>query len=334
MKRSLVFKLILCYIILISIFYLAVNAISSLYLNNYLYNDAFDTMEDYANSIINNKAISSYYNEGINYDEFCKYIDSVSSVITPVIWLTDSDCNIIYDSSKNVSIDSNICIKDLDKSFFSTNHHESIYFQGLTKEEYISYNCQIKNESGDFCGYIILNSPEDTVSNTYTDLILHINYLALLMLPLAAVVFILIYFLTIEPVHRITKYAVEYSKGKFDYKLVIKTNDEYKQLSDAIEYMVGELNNLDEYQRKFIGNISHDFRSPLTSIKGYIEAMIDGTIPVENQEKYMKIILFEAERLKDLTTNLLTLNNFDNNKRILDKKSFDINNILKKTAEV
>lgn len=57
--------------------------------------------------------------------------------------------------------------------------------------------------------------------------------------------------------------------------------------------MADKLNRSGEYQRQFISNISHDFRSPLTSIKGYIEAMIDGTIPVEMQEKYLKIISYE-----------------------------------------
>ena len=53
----------------------------------------------------------------------------------------------------------------------------------------------------------------------------------------------------------------------------------------------------------FIANVSHDFRSPLTSIKGYTEALADGTIPAEMQEKYFNIILFETERLTKLTGN-------------------------------
>ena len=52
--------------------------------------------------------------------------------------------------------------------------------------------------------------------------------------------------------------------------------------------MATELDTLEEDQRKFVSNVSHDFRSPLTSIKGYVEAMLDGTIPVEMQDKYFK----------------------------------------------
>ena len=77
-----------------------------------------------------------------------------------------------------------------------------------------------------------------------------------------------------------------------------------------MDYMANELDTLEEDQRKFISNVSHDFRSPLTSIKGYIEAMLDGTIPPELQNKYLNIILFETERLTKLTQGILDLNRF------------------------
>ena len=89
---------------------------------------------------------------------------------------------------------------------------------------------------------------------------------------------------------------------------------------------------MEDYQKKFIGNVSHDFRSPLTSIKGYLEAMADGTIPVEMQERYFKILLFETERLSDLTADLLTLNEFDTKNLLLDYTSFDIHEVIKNTA--
>lgn len=96
--------------------------------------------------------------------------------------------------------------------------------------------------------------------------------------------------------------------------------------------MSTQLKDMDDYQKKFIANVSHDFRSPLTSIKGYLEAMADGTIPVEMQDKYFKTILFETERLTDLTQDLLTLNQFDTKNMLLDKTSFDIHEVIKNTA--
>jgi len=99
-----------------------------------------------------------------------------------------------------------------------------------------------------------------------------------------------------------------------------------------MNYMANELDTLEEDQRKFISNVSHDFRSPLTSIKGYIEAMLDGTIPVELQDKYLNIILFETERLTKLTQGILDLNQFGRHRGImLDLADFDINRMIKTT---
>lgn len=95
--------------------------------------------------------------------------------------------------------------------------------------------------------------------------------------------------------------------------------------------MSGAFKNLYSGQKKFIANISHDFRSPLTSIKGYVEAMLDGTIPVEMQEKYLKIVISETERLTKLTGSLLTLNTFDANGIMIELSDFDIVPVIKDT---
>ena len=96
--------------------------------------------------------------------------------------------------------------------------------------------------------------------------------------------------------------------------------------------MSDELNVTGEYQRKFVSNVSHDFRSPLTSIKGYVEAILDGTIPPDFQEKYLRIISAETDRLEKLTRSLLTLNELDIKQRMMDFRTFDINETIKRTA--
>ena len=103
-------------------------------------------------------------------------------------------------------------------------------------------------------------------------------------------------------------------------------------LANTLNYMADKINQNGEYQRTFIANVSHDFRSPLTSIKGYVEAMLDGTIPVEMQERYLKIISHEADRLEKLTRSLLVLNDLDERKRMMNIRRFDINDVIKNTA--
>ena len=96
--------------------------------------------------------------------------------------------------------------------------------------------------------------------------------------------------------------------------------------------MASELARGEDDQKKLVANVSHDFRSPLTSIKGYSEAMLDGTIPPEMYEKYLTIVRDESDRLIKLTNSLLTLNNLNTDGMILDKSDFDINEIIRKTV--
>ena len=137
----------------------------------------------------------------------------------------------------------------------------------------------------------------------------------------------------VHPIHKIAKSVARYADGDFSKKIDVHTNDEIGYLAASIDYMANEMNTLEEDQRKFVSNVSHDFRSPLTSIKGYVEAMLDGTIPPELQDKYLNIILFETERLNKLTNSILELNKYGSHGRtILDTGNFDINHVIKMTA--
>ena len=158
-------------------------------------------------------------------------------------------------------------------------------------------------------------------------------YITLVIIYLLSFIFLLAFQLLVYlPLRKITEAATQYASGNLDYEIPVTTEDEIGYLSASLNYMSSHLRDMEDYQKKFVANVSHDFRSPLTSIKGYVEAMADGTIPPELQEKYLKIILFETERLTDLTHDLLTLNEFDTNHLLLNKTSFDIHEVIKNTA--
>lgn len=97
-----------------------------------------------------------------------------------------------------------------------------------------------------------------------------------------------------HPLRKLSGVAKDYAVGKFDAPISIDQEDELGYLVHTMDFMAGALRDYDEDQRKLISNVSHDFRSPLTSIKGYIEAILDGTISPELQEKYLNIVLRET----------------------------------------
>ena len=361
MKRSLLFKLILCYIITISLIFMGANTLGSYLLKEYFAMNFYNQLELTGSNIASGYVISNYFhitnpedskdnankdtdteiannednssnpwnNTIISVTTLNAYLQSISSATSFNIWLLDADGNFLY-SSDNIGQKN---IYDYNKRFFYMNDHNITTIKGLVDTPSIFSINKIKDLDKP-SGYIVLHKPANYIETQFSEIMPFINISIALCAIIIAVMFVLIYFLTIHPINKITNYAIAATQGKINKKIDIKSNDEYRDLSNALFYLTSELNNIDEYQRKFISNISHDFRSPLTSIKGYLEAMLDGTIPPENYEKYIKTILFEAERLTDLTTNLLTLNQLDNTKQLLHKTDFDINYIINKTVDV
>ncbi|WP_430886018.1 sensor histidine kinase [Fusibacter sp. JL216-2] len=120
----------------------------------------------------------------------------------------------------------------------------------------------------------------------------------------------------------------EVASGNFDQQIRINRDDELGELAKSFNYMSRELRKLENTKQRFISNLSHDLRSPLTSITGYICAIQDGTIPVENQERYLNIVLSESERLKKLVNDILELSKMQSGQITVNKTDFDINQMV------
>ena len=163
--------------------------------------------------------------------------------------------------------------------------------------------------------------------------LLNISYITLIILFLLSLI-ILIFFteMVYVPLKKITRATEQYASGNMHYELQIDSEDEIGYLAACLSYMASEIARSEEDQKKFVANVSHDFRSPLTSIRGYLEAMLDNTIPPQLHEKYLQIVLNETDRLTKLTNSLLTLNNLNTRGMMLDRTDFDINQVIRSTA--
>lgn len=181
-------------------------------------------------------------------------------------------------------------------------------------------------------GYLLIHKPFSDIT-AQRDHMLFPIYLSIAVVYLFSFIILLGFqFFVYRPLRKITDAATQYASGNLTYEIPVHTTDEMGYLSASLNYMATQIQDMEDYQKKFIANVSHDFRSPLTSIKGYVEAIADGTIPPELQGKYLNIISFETERLTDLTKDLLTLNEFDTKELLLDKTNFDMQEMIKHTA--
>ncbi len=182
-------------------------------------------------------------------------------------------------------------------------------------------------------GYLLIHSPVTNINERCNSIMMPVYITMAVIFALSFIFLLGVHFIVYRPIKQISEAAKQYALGNLEYEIPVTTHDEVGYLSASLNYMAAQLKDMDDYQKKIVANVSHDFRSPLTSIKGYIEAMADGTIPPELYGKYLGIILFETERLTDLTRDLLTLNEFDTKDLLLDKVEFDIQEVIKSTAE-
>ena len=284
-----------------------------------LYQEGTEYVSDY---------LLEYYEQNMDYNELKLHLEMLADVLDARVWLVGKNGLIVTDSEK---VASGFSLMEADASFLERIFQENVYFRGIMSEPSL---CVLVPIISDYInkGHLVLLVPMSSVETESIYYLDFANIAYLIFLPVLLAVFILIYCMTAVPIKRMTEAAQKFSRGNFKEPLKIKNSAEYRELGSTIQYMGDKLKNADDAQRKFVSNVSHDFRSPLTSIKGYVEAIKDGTIPPEMQEKYLDIIIFETERLTKLTSNLLELNSFDDNGIILHKTEFDINQIIKQIA--
>ena len=266
-----------------------------------------------------------------NVDSIQNTLSLAANYPDTIIWIINSNGQIILSTRKDISPDHPIDLDGFDPASWGSNYYQIGDFYGYFHDSRLSTIAPI-TEHLNTRGYVAVHYLMSDLYQSRSSLLWIIQRLFVITYLMTAVLFLFYSFYIRKPLYAITKGASEFANGNLSYQIPVKSENELGYLASNLNYMADKLNRNGEYQRQFISNISHDFRSPLTSIKGYVEAMIDGTIPVEMQEKYLKIISYEAERLEKLTRGLLTLNELDIHKRMLNIQDFDINQTIKSTA--
>jgi len=132
------------------------------------------------------------------------------------------------------------------------------------------------------------------------------------------------------PLKEMSKLTRAIAKGNFDKRVDVDSNDELGALGEDFNHMADELMRQEQLRSGFVANVSHELRSPLTSIHGFAQGILDGTIKPEDKDKYLQIIVDETGRLSKLIRELLDLSQYESGKFPLNIKSFDINELCRR----
>lgn len=328
MKRTLYLKLLLGYAAFGILGFLTIATFTSRLAFNYIKRDTASDLYRESNLLASSYA-SNYYRGILTLEDVTSQFQAISTYLDAAIQVISNNGQILIHAGQEPAEKN---IEDFDITMFGTSYYQTGTFFGTFSEETLSVFSPI-TINYKVRGYVLIHKPIRKIV-ALKDGFINISYMTLAVIFLCAFVVLGLFTYTVYiPIWKITRAAKDYSEGNFETQINIHTNDEIGYLAASLNYMAAELSTLEEDQRKFIANVSHDFRSPLTSIKGYIEAIMDGTIPHEMQDKYLNIILFETERLNKLTQSMLELNKYGKKGTMLDISSFDINNTIKLVAQ-
>lgn len=329
-KQTLYLKFIIAYIVFGFLSFVTIATLTSDMTLEFLIKDKAAALYKEA-TLISNRYASSFYNDALSTDDVKDQLEAIDTFTSASIWIINKNGDLIYNSREQINDSHPITIEHFNPTDTGNSYYMLGDFYGQFSDTVLSVFSPITSNFK-IQGYVVIHAPMQSIENS-RDRLLSISYITLgIMFVLSTTILIVFTDMVYIPLKKITLATEEYAGGNLKYTFEINKDDEIGYLAASLNYMASELSQSEENQKKFIANVSHDFRSPLTSIKGYLEAMVDGTIPPEMHEKYLKIVLNETDRLTKLTNSLLALNNLNTKGMLLDITDFDINKVIKNTA--
>ncbi len=330
MKKTLYLKFLLAYFIFGIFTFIVVGFFVPGLTREQLIRDRAGALYNEAILIAENSASDLYANE-TSIEVVKNQLDVLSVYLNADIWIINPSGRMILNTAAPLNLEDEIIIEDFDPSVTAGTYYNISTFFDTYPDERLNVLAPITSDYK-VKGYVVIHLPLDEI-NASNDAIQNIAFITTVIIYLLSLI-ILIFFteMVYIPLRKITYATEQYASGNMHYEFQIESDDEIGYLAACLSYMASEMARSEDDQKKFVANVSHDFRSPLTSIRGYLEAMIDGTIPPELHEKYLNIVLNETDRLTKLTNSLLTLNNLNTKGMLLDKTDFDINQVIRNTA--
>ena len=271
MKHSLYYKFILGYLVFGLLGFASIATFSARLMNKNQVKNQAEAMYDEAN-LIASAYSSVYQGKKQDLDSVYPQLQAVAKFVRAEIWVVNRQGIIVVDSEQNQR--AGTAIEGFDPTATGNKSYSTGSYYGLFPYDVLSVSAPITGNYNTY-GYVLVHLPMSVIwemSNSN----LNVVYITAAILFILSLIILLVFTNTVYfPLKKITEGANEYAAGNLDYRIDINTRDEMGYLAGTLNYMSGELNKLEEYQRNFIANVSHDLRTPLTMLKAYAEMIRD-----------------------------------------------------------
>lgn len=328
-KDSLVSKMIVTFTTIIAISFIIMATFLSVWFKGYYLNQRKQQLDKLADRI-NSFTVKSVYNKQESNKQKRELAYAAAGADTDII-LTDSYGYVYNVSSEeyNKVLNKVINIKEMDElRFGSTIEIREEEVDPFNKPSYIYMKPMIEN--GTFKGAIIMRTSLELIKNPLNRVYTIIWACAVIAVIISTI--IIYYFaqrILIKPLANMNCVARKIAKGEVDKRADIKSNDEIGELAESFNMMADSIERVEMNRREFMSNVSHELRSPITSIKGFIGGILDGVIPKDKENYYLNIAYQEIQRLTRLINDLLDLAAMESGKFSLNVSELDINEIIK-----
>lgn len=328
MFKSIFQKLLVTYLTIIIIGIAVLSIVVSLGYSRYVFDRKQAELERAGHNV--NLFMNRLDRKEITLSESNAALDSLGYITDSRIYVIRLNAQSL-DSSSNLEFDGGLSKRELLNDLRQILNGEKIFRQKQYSSEFDTYvvfsGIPWKTGQGIF-GAILLFSPVSELNQKITRLNLIIWTTALILILLSALV---IYYYSrriSKPIKDMEVAAGRLAAGNQTDDIIVPGRDEISSLAHSFNSMKLQLANTEKMRREFVTNVSHDMRTPLTSINGFVSSMLDGIVSPESYPKYLKIIKEETARLTLLTNEILELAKIQSGNLILVKHPVLVRKIL------
>lgn len=201
---------------------------------------------------------------------------------------------------------------------------------GLYKGSNYTVAVPAENSLGQYAGYVFVTAPMSSMRELLYDILRMFILSAITVLLLAAMIAYLAVRGMTRPIKGISSAAKSFAQGEFNTRVPVTRSDEIGEMQLAFNNMADSLERSEELRRSFVANVSHELRSPMTSIGGFVDGILDGTIPEERREHYLRIISGEVKRLSRLVSRMLDITRLQAKDVSADSAWFDMCELIRR----
>ncbi len=313
-------------LILVSVGILGI--IFMMFANRYFESDRLNILNLCVESVEDNLQVTYQGNVSKikDYDPLRENLKLISHTTQTIVLVTDVRGNVVASTDENFcKTIRNIVPDDILK--LSDEQDQAVRltdaFTKLAGDNYYAVGKAIRNDDV-ITGYIFVASSAVTILIFTNALLTTFLLSASVMILISSIVSLAVTSRLTTPLRNITEAAKRFSQGDFSARAVVEGDDEVAHLAYTFNNMATFAENNETSRSNFVANIAHELRTPMTSIKGFVDGIIDGTIPPDKEPTYLKIVSDEIGRLARLTNSMLDISKLDSGEFIMNVKKYNI----------